>query len=122
MKNLILAVLLVCSTNIFAIEAKNFSGIGIVFKENMKGLSIVDIYPDGPAANAGILKGDVIKKINGEVVKSSAQTKSNILASEESLSISISRGNTDTTFTIFKKTFAIGSANEFLSNWNDELR
>ena len=47
----------------------NFKGIGIIFKENKKGLYIEDILKNSPADIAGLKVGDYIHQLNDSPVK-----------------------------------------------------
>jgi predicted metalloprotease with PDZ domain len=43
--------------------------IGVETKRAVNGAAVTAIAPDGPAAKAGLIAGDVIQKLNGQVVK-----------------------------------------------------
>ncbi len=43
-----------------------YGGIGVTIKRNVAGLIEVLPYPDGPAARAGVLGGDILVAVNGE--------------------------------------------------------
>src|SRR3954470_788760 len=45
-----------------------FSGIGTTVAEDRRGLMIQEVFPNAPAARAGIRKGDVIVAVNGKTI------------------------------------------------------
>ena len=49
---------------------QSFSGIGTTVAEDKRGLAIQEVFPGGPAAQAGIRKGDVIVAVTGKSIAS----------------------------------------------------
>ena len=47
---------------------ESFSGIGTTVAEDKRGLAIQEVFPGGPAARAGIAKGDVIVAVAGKSI------------------------------------------------------
>src|SRR3954468_16622185 len=47
----------------------NFEGVGMNVREVPRGLQILDVFPGGPAAKAGLARGDVIVAVNGKPLK-----------------------------------------------------
>lgn len=49
---------------------KQFEGIGVVLKEDVEGVMIVDLIPNGPAARCGkVVAGDLLVEIDGRSLK-----------------------------------------------------
>jgi len=48
--------------------AGQFEGVGISVNPGAKGLQVVSVFAGSPAANAGIKKGDLIVKVNGQSI------------------------------------------------------
>jgi membrane-associated protease RseP (regulator of RpoE activity) len=49
-------------------DAKPWLGVSVAPSENPAGLAVKHVVPDGPAANAGLERGDVITAIDGQAV------------------------------------------------------
>ena len=65
-------------------------GIGVVIEEHEKGVVVLQVIPNGPAEQAGLVAGDIITEINGESLQGeSVQT-----------AISYIKGETDSPLTI----------------------
>ena len=47
----------------------NFEGVGMNVREVARGLEILDVFPNGPAAKAGLKRGDLITAVNGKSLK-----------------------------------------------------
>jgi carboxyl-terminal processing protease len=59
-------------------------GIGVVLEENLKGVKVISVIPNGPAARAEIKPGDVITYVNGQsIVGKSIQTAISLISGEE---------------------------------------
>ena len=50
----------------------NFGGIGVNVEETPRGLRILETFPDGPAAKAGLKQGDLIVAVDGKSLKGRA--------------------------------------------------
>ena len=59
-----------------AINDPQFEGIGVSVAEDKKGLRIVQVYEDSPAAKAGILKDDVITGVAGKSIEGESSKES----------------------------------------------
>ena len=86
----------------------NYVGVGIYMAQNTKDNTIVVLSPIkySPAEEAGILPGDIIKKINGVEYKGEDMTAaSNSIKGEEgtTVTLEIQRGQEITTFEITRK-------------------
>lgn len=53
--------------------------MGLLGKDNAKGVVVRDVIPDSPAANAGIKQGDIIKAIDGKPIDSMNSLKTLLL-------------------------------------------
>jgi carboxyl-terminal processing protease len=47
----------------------NFEGVGMNVREIPRGLEVLDVFPDGPAAKAGLKAGDLIVAVDGKSLK-----------------------------------------------------
>jgi carboxyl-terminal processing protease len=52
----------------------NFEGVGMNVREVPRGLEVLDVFPDGPAAKAGIQGGDLIVAVDGRSLKGESST------------------------------------------------
>jgi carboxyl-terminal processing protease len=52
----------------------NFEGVGMNVREVPRGLQILDVFPNGPAAKAGLERGDFIVAVNGRSLKGTSST------------------------------------------------
>jgi carboxyl-terminal processing protease len=51
------------------IEIENVGSVGIaLYAADAKGLKILKVYDNSPAAKAGIVKGDIVNNVNGKVI------------------------------------------------------
>ena len=83
------------------------SGIGVVLAKRDGYIRIVRTLPDNPASNAGILSGDIIYKINGELVYTlEADEIANKLrgASGTEVELTIVRDGEEKTFKLTRET------------------
>jgi len=62
----------------------SFQGVGIMIAESLDNddVIIVEVFPDSPAENAGLLSGDVILEVDGEEVFESAEASRRIRGPE----------------------------------------
>ena len=86
----------------------SFVGIGVTVRYNTEATEIYveDVIIGGGAAEAGILPGDYIIKVNGESVADIGYEKavSNIKGEPNTkVSVTVKRGNEETTFTIVRR-------------------
>lgn len=59
-------------------------GVGFVLEEDLKGIKVVSVMPNGPAARAKIQPGDMITHVNGQsIVGKSIQTAISLISGEE---------------------------------------
>lgn len=83
-------------------------GLPVAAVDNIKGgevrVQITDVAPDSPAAKAGILAGDIIKKINGEPVVKVEDFQSKIQSNLESnVTITMLRGDKEFDFNLIPR-------------------
>ncbi len=65
-------------------------GIGVVLKEDVKGIKVTSVIPKGPAERAGIQPGDVITHVEGRgLVGKSVQTAVSWIGGPESTTVSL---------------------------------
>ena len=65
-------------------------GVGIVLEEDVKGIKIISVIPDGPADRADIQPGDVITHVNGRrIVGESVQTAVSLISGKEKTTVSL---------------------------------
>ena len=65
-------------------------GIGVVLEEDLKGVKVISVIPDGPAAHAEIQPGDVITNVNGKsIVGKSIQTAISLISGEEKTVVTV---------------------------------
>ena len=70
--------------------------------KDTKGVLITDIIEDGPAAQAGIVRGDVIRKLNGDVMSSTGRLRNTIaaLGAGSNVAITIVRDGAEQTINV----------------------
>jgi len=65
-------------------------GIGVVLEEDLKGVKVISVIPDGPAARVEIQPGDVITHVNGKsIVGKSIQTAISLISGEEKTVVTV---------------------------------
>jgi len=65
-------------------------GIGVVLEEDLKGVKVISVIPDGPAARVEIQPGDVITSVNGQsIVGKSIQTAISLISGEENTVVTL---------------------------------
>ncbi len=71
------------------------NGVGLIGKSSREGVVIVAVGIASRATRAGILQGDVIKAVDGVVIKSTADLNSAIeqKAGQQSMQLTVQRGN-----------------------------
>ncbi|ETT87147.1 S41 family peptidase [Viridibacillus sp. FSL R5-0477] len=77
-------------------------GIGVTIEEHANGLKIISAIKGGPAANGGILAGDIIKAVDGKNLAGEAvQTTIGLITGKENtkVTLTIYRSKTNSTFT-----------------------
>ncbi|MCR5160792.1 MAG: PDZ domain-containing protein [Lachnospiraceae bacterium] len=83
-------------------NAGQYKGIGITIGQDEAGTYpvILSVYPDSPAEKAGVMKGDLIIKINGEDVagKTYIEAADMITSDLESVSLVVQRGEEEKEF------------------------
>lgn len=89
-------------------NANSYVGIGVTVqaREDGKGIDVLSITPGGPAAEAGVLPGDVIIEADGTDVQEATVTElSNLVKGEAgtSVEIKVRRGEATKTFTVTRK-------------------
>jgi len=79
-----------------------------------KGVLIVQVVDKAPAAQAGLLAGDIILKINGKSVNSSSDVQEQVEASKvgSALKIEINRGGSPQTIEVHPSPFPVGQVEE----------
>lgn len=83
-------------------------GITVQLREDQKGLDIISVEENGPAAEAGVQQGDILVAVNGENVSadSLAETK-NLIRGEENtqVELGILRNDQRLNFSVTRKRF-----------------
>ena len=82
------------------------AGVGIEMAERDGWVKILRTTPDNPAREAGVLAGDIIYKVNGEVVTDlSAEEIANLVRGEAGTSVDLTvvRDNEEITFTLVRE-------------------
>ena len=65
-------------------------GIGVVLEEDLKGIKVTAVIPDGPAARMDIQPGDIITHVNGKtVVGKSVQTAVSLISGEVNTAVTL---------------------------------
>lgn len=65
-------------------------GVGIVLEEDLKGIKVISVIPNGPAERAGIQPGDVITHVDGRnIVGDSVQTAVSIISGKENTTVTL---------------------------------
>ena len=65
-------------------------GIGVVLEEDLKGVKVLSVIPDGPAARAKLQPGDVITYVNGKsIAGKSIQTAISLISGEENTVVTL---------------------------------
>ena len=54
--------------------AGEFEGVGMTVQEHPRGLKIAEVFKDGPAAKAGLKRGDLITAVDGKSLKGKPST------------------------------------------------
>lgn len=76
-------------------------GVRVIDTENNKGISIIEVFDNSPAAKAGIEVDDLIIKVNNNDVKTkTALEVVDIIKSNESVTITVLRGNKEKNFNL----------------------
>ncbi len=79
------------------------SGIGVSVKDKEQGLSVRNVYPESPAAQAGLLIGDLIVEVDGKKLDSlSYKAKRNLLKGKPgtTVKLKVKRGGQEKSFTL----------------------
>jgi serine protease DegS len=88
---------------------RGWLGISLMPKQNEdilapqeKGVVVLDVFPDGPAAKAGIKRGDIIMSANGEEITSPSHLINYVAlqAPNSSVNISVKRGDENLTLAV----------------------
>lgn len=66
---------------------------GLVVTPDDRGLVVRQVQPDGPAADAGILAGDVITQVDGQDVRSAADLKAALRGGDRPALVLLQRGD-----------------------------
>lgn len=79
-------------------------GLGVRIEIEEEGLRVVFTFPEGPAAQAGIISGDLIHEADGKPVRAAGD-----LAGEEGskLTVKVKRDGEDLTFEVERKAFSM---------------
>lgn len=65
-------------------------GIGVVLEEDVKGIKVTSVIPDGPADRAGVQPGDIIIKVDGKsVVGKAVQTAVTLITGDENTTVTV---------------------------------
>jgi len=84
------------------IEQKLF-GIGIVLEEDVKGIKIISVIPEGPADRAGMKAGDIIINANGtSLIGQSVQKAVTLISGEASTTVTLTYLSGETNESITK--------------------
>lgn len=76
-------------------------GVRVIDTENNKGISIIEVFDNSPAAKAGIEVDDLIIKVNNNDVKTKTALEVNdIIKSNNSVAITVLRGNKEKNFNL----------------------
>lgn len=76
-------------------------GVRVIDTENNKGISIIEVFDNSPAAKAGIEVDDLIIKVNNNDVKTkTALEVIDIIKSNNSVAITVLRGNKEKNFNL----------------------
>jgi len=79
-------------------------GIGVVLEEDLKGVKVISVIPDGPAARVEIQPGDVITHVNGNsIAGKSIQTAISLISGEEKTVVTVTINRIDQLTPITKK-------------------
>jgi len=83
-------------------ETAHRGRLGIMLRpaSSGKGMEVVDIFPDGPAAKAGVRKGDVLYKIDGIPVKNMNALHKALAGEKPDHELTLKRGGRDVTISI----------------------
>ena len=65
-------------------------GIGVVLEEDLKGIKVISVIPNGPAARGDVQTGDVITHVNGQsIVGKSIQVAISLISGEEKTEVTL---------------------------------
>ncbi len=84
-----------------SLPAKNAGSVGMALVKNKKGQIVCVPYPNGPAAKAGILEGDVLTGVDS--IESARKVFGGPIGS--ALTLNVERNNTFPTFTLKREKF-----------------
>ncbi len=74
------------------LEPSQRARLGVMVRETEKGLEVLSLMPDSPAAKAGIRKGDIIEAVDGAEVRKISELHEALAQEKKVLEITLKRG------------------------------
>jgi len=123
MKKLIISMAFIASLSTVAVAqtSESFGGFGISIHPGKKGASVASVLSNSPAAQAGLLAGDVIISVNGTLLSSVAlENQISLLRGKpgSSVTLQVSRGGESIIFLVKRVTISVQDLkSKDISDW-----